>query len=309
MSKKQRKDMYQEITNKVIEALEKGTIPWEKPWQGTGGLRGLPRSVSTGKTYSGVNLWLLDTAYSNPWWLTFKQAKSLGGCVRKGECGTQIVFYKFVEVKNADTGDVENTFPILKSFTVFNVDQCDIPQEALDNLDARLDKLCGKEVVRNDNEIIDNAQSLMDTYLERENIELLTGGNRAFYRPSSDRITMPKLTDFRDSNSYYATRYHEAVHSTGHKSRLAREDLAKVEAKGDESYSREELTAELGASFLCGVTGIVNKGLTDNRDAYIASWLEALKNDKRAVVVAGGRATKAAEFILGDDFQNESDAE
>ena len=308
MSKKQRKDMYQEITNTVVEALKNDTIPWEKPWRAGCSMKDMPRSVATGKVYRGVNIWLTAMAdFDSPWWMTYKQCQDLGGNVKKGEKSTLLCFYKMIEIKDKKTKEVTDTYPMLKGFRVFNLEQCELPQEALDKLDTRLAKLGGDaDAIVNENEVIENAQKLMDSYFKREKIEVLTGGDRAYYQPSKDRIQMPDMKHFVDSESYYATLFHEGIHSTGHKSRLAREDLAKVAHFGDEDYSREELTAELGASFLCGVTGIENKGLTDNRDDYIKGWLTKLENDPRAVVVASGKAMKASEFVLGDNYEQQA---
>ena len=306
MSKKQRKNMYQEITNTVVEALKNDTIPWEKPWKAGCSMKNMPRSVATGKVYRGVNIWLTAMAdFESPWWMTYKQCQDLGGNVKGGESSTELCYFKIVEIKDKTTKEVTDKYPILKSFRVFNLEQCELPKEALDKLDARLEKLDNDAIV-NENEVIENAQKLMDSYFKREKIEVFTGGNRAYYQPSTDRIQMPDMKHFVDSESYYATLFHEGIHSTGHESRLAREDLSKIARFVDEDYTREELNAELGASFLCGVTGIENKSVASNRDAYIKGWLTKLESDPKAVVVASGKAMKASEFVLGDNYEQQA---
>jgi len=293
-------DMYKHITDQVIAHLQEGTIPWEKPWA-TSGARGFARSVSTGKAYQGINQLLLALqGNASPWWLTFNQAKALGGCVRGGESATKVAFWKRIKIIDEETQE-EKTIPLLRHFSVFNAEQCDLPEEAIEKLAKRLDKLAGKKARRTKKQIIEEAQTVCDAYLSREKIKLTHGGDSAFYRPTSDSIGMPKMDSFKSANHYYTTLFHESVHSTGHSSRLDRGNDTRDRSRDKElqEYSREELVAEMGAAFLCGITGVANKSVDKNRDAYIKNWLTKLNDDPKAIVVASGHAGKAADFITG----------
>ena len=303
-------DIYNLVTERIIQALEKDIIPWEKPWSSEGGQRCFPRSVSTGKLYTGVNTWLLSLmGYNSPWWLTFNQVKKLGGTVKQGEKASPIVFWKFFKTEDKTTKK-EKTIPMLRKFSAFNIEQCCMPDEELENLAKRLDKLAGKKVVKTDaekNATIDICESTIRAYLDGQKLQVQDKAS-AFYSPSLDFIGMPKLDTFKTSEHYYATLYHESVHSTGHKSRLNRKDLTdETNTFGTVGYAREELTAELGASFLCGITGIDTQPVTENRDAYIKGWLKKLSDDNKCIMVASGKAGKASDFILGK--QQEGDIE
>ena len=306
--KKVRRDLYQEITDAVIVSLEQGNIPWEKPWGADGaGLRDAPRSVSTGKTYRGTNWFWLEMmrqakGYTSQWWLTFNQAKKLGGVVKRGEKGTVAVFWKLITKDEIDPETGEKaavSFPVLRSFVVFNADQCDLPVEALAKLGKRLDKLA--PVIDDEDATVIEPIAIADAalmgFITDQKIGFANGGNRAYYSPSDDRVQMPPVQSFKDSESYYATLAHETVHSTGHKSRLSRA-FEEDAAFGSADYSREELVAELGASMVLAVLGIAKPEIDTNRDAYIQSWIKKLKSDPKAIVLASGKAAKAADFIL-----------
>ena len=324
-TKKARNDMYAQITEAVIASLEQGQIPWEKPWQiegSEGGLRDAPRSVSTGKVYRGMNWFWLEmmrqaNGFCSPWWMTYRQAKNLGGTVKKGAKSTRAMFWKILDGADEidpETGKAKKTsYPVLRSFAIFNLDQCDLPPAAIDRLAARLDKIAPVTTgaADNDNKRIEAADAALMEYIDDQGIGLEHGGWQAYYSPSRDHIQMPELRTFFDSESYYATLAHEAVHSTGHKSRLARsvEDKA---AFGSAQYSREELTAELGASMICSVIGVAKPEIDKNRDAYIQSWIKKLQSDPKAVVVAGGKAGRAADYVLSfaaDDGDQEPTAQ
>lgn len=300
-TKKAKRDLYAEITNRVIASLEEGRVPWEMPWA-CAGARGFARSVSTGKVYTGVNQLLLSmSGYASPWWMTYKQATELEGVVRKGEKATTVVFWKFIEEVDKDTKKkTGKRIPILRHFNVFNAEQCELPKEAVAKLEKRLEKVAPMKVV-NENEVIEEAQMISDNYLIREEIKLSHGGDSAHYTPALDSITMPTMESFKSSNHYYTTLFHEEVHSTGHSKRLNRGlDTNKENVQfGSGSYCREELVAEMGASFLCGLTGIANKSIDVNRNSYIKGFLKLLKEDKRAIIVASGKASKAVDLITG----------
>lgn len=302
MTKKKRRDLFNEVTTSVITALESGTIPWERPWaNASGSKRHFPRSVSTGKVYSGINIFtmFLSHRWECPWYLTFRQAKKLGGSVRGGEKGTMVVFWKMLKVDETDeaTGQkTKKTIPMLRNFTVFNVEQCDLPDDAIERLAKRLDRIAPKAPPKREIEILKDAQGISDAYTDRSGVAVNHGGSRAYYSPAQDYIQMPDQHTFNTDHAYYATLFHEEAHSTGHESRLNR--IKTTANFGSEDYSREELTAEMGAAFLCAVTGISKPEVDGNRDAYIASWIKALKDDERALVVAAGKAQKAADYIL-----------
>jgi antirestriction protein ArdC len=303
-----KRDVYQEITNTIIASLEAGTIPWHQPWVVCGD-RGLPRSGATGKPYSGINTLLTQFApYESPWWLTFKQCKELGGNV-KGQKGTMITKWIVFDqgdddevVKKSDGGKHYAKRPILKHFVVFNLEQCNLPDEALEKFAKRLDKLAPPRTpsAGEQHRCKDNADKVSGDYLHRENINLSHKGNQAFYAPLEDRIQMPERDQFVDSNFYYATLFHEEVHSTGHSSRLDRGNDTRSRSGSDEVqvYSREELVAEIGSAFICGMLGIANTNTNTNRDSYIAGWLKKLKDDKKAIILASSAATKAADYVL-----------
>lgn len=283
---KQQRDIYQEITDKIVAALEKGVAPWVKPWASCGA----PRNAVTGREYSGINLLLLGMApYSSPLWLTYNQAKAVGGQVRKGEHGTAVVLYKPFAVKDAEAegrGEEgkEKVIPLLRTFTVFNVEQIDgLPEKYTTQQRPQLDSFT------------DNAAA--EAFLSPARIEL--GKSRACFIPSADVIYMPAKTAFRSVADFYATALHELTHWTGHKNRLARDFSGRF---GDAAYAFEELIAELGAAFLCAHAGIDGQL---QHESYIASWLKVLKNDKRAIFAASAAARKAAEFVMPPQDTNE----
>jgi len=278
------RDLYQEVTDKIIAKLEAGVTPWIKPWNCAAPNGGMPYNVISGKSYRGINIPLLYcNEYTFTGWLTYKQAQEVGAHVKAGEHGSMIVFFKpwkIRDVKAIAAGDkdaVEKTIPILRSFTVFNVAQVEgLPEKYLPKLDERT------QIERQT-----QAEALLSKAVVKH------GGDRAFFTPSHDFIQLPTPESFTDAGSYYATGLHELTHWTGHQSRLAREYGKRY---GDEQYAREELVAEMGAAYLCGHCGIAGKL---QHAEYIASWLQVLKNDKRAVLTAASHAQKAADFVTG----------
>jgi antirestriction protein ArdC len=235
--------------------------------------------------------------------------KKLGGTVKQGEKASPVVFWKFFKTEDKTTKK-EKTIPMLRNFQAFNIEQCDIPEKELVKLAKRLDKLAGQKVVKTDkteNEKIEVCEATIRAYLDGQALQVQDKAS-AFYSPSHDYIGMPQLDTFKTSEHYYATLFHEAVHSTGHKNRLNRKDLTdEKNTFGTVGYAREELTAELGASFLCGIVGIDTQPVTENRDAYIKNWLRKLRNDNKCIIVASGKAGKASDYILGE--QQEGDTE
>ncbi|WP_045391704.1 ArdC family protein [Vibrio rotiferianus] len=273
------KDFHQEITNQIIEALENGVKPWTCPWDVSCG-SGIPVNYLTKEPYKGMNILLLwskamEKKYSSNCWLGFGQAKKLGGHVRLGEKGTHITFYSMVE-KDAENEEGKEVFPIMKTHTVFNLDQ-------IEGIDV--------ETVDVPNEPLSRIESA-DRFIEATGAVIEHRGENAFYSPSSDVIVLPDTRRFSCADDLYATSFHEIVHWTSHKSRLDRKLKGKF---GDKDYAFEELVAELGSAFLTaefGISGDVQ------HESYIADWLSVLKNDKRFIFKAASLASKAHLYLL-----------
>ncbi|TMZ70243.1 DUF1738 domain-containing protein [Klebsiella pneumoniae] len=269
--------IYQMVTEKIIEKLEQGVVPWRQPWRS-----GMAVNWKTQKAYRGINTILLEAGE----YATFKQVKEAGGHVKKGAKGNIVVFWKWIEKENEETGEIDK-IPFLRYYKVFNIKtQCEgIESKQKDE--------------RFDHDPIESAERIRHTYTGPTFKE---APGRAFYQPLTDTISVPPLCDYEKPEEYYCTLFHEMVHSTGHKTRLNREGITKIANFGDKVYSKEELVAEIGAAMLCGVTGIDNSTLP-NSAAYIQSWLRVLKEDKRLVVQAAAQAQKAADYIQGIEFK------
>ena len=293
------RDLYQEVTDKIIAELERGAAPWLKPWTSAAPAPGaamLPRNYASGRTYRGINIPLLWSApFPDQRWLTFKQAQELGAHVRKGERGSMIVFFKPWAVRDVNaSGDAEEkTIPVLRMFHVFNVAQID----GLPDSGEAAAPAPGSDPIGDDRH--QRAAALL------AQARVTHGGDRAFYAPDADLIALPPPASFSGPDQYSATALHELTHWTGHKSRLDR--LSKLARFGDEEYAREELCAELGAAFLCAEFGIINPEL--RHAGYIDSWLRVLRRDKRAVIQAASLAQKAADFITGRSAAAEPEQE
>lgn len=273
-------DIYAVVTNRIIEHLEKGVVPWQQPWHNAG----TPQNLVTGKQYRGINLLLLGSlGYSQNSFLTFKQAKELGGSVKKGEKSELVVFWNWVEKKNEKTQEVEK-IPFLRYYNVFNISQCEgIPKEKL------------PPVVERENNPIQSCEEIINKMPKRP--EIRHKEHQAYYNVEKDYVNMPEISSFVDSQSYYGTLFHELVHSSGHVSRLNRKELMEETSFSSEIYSIEELTAEIGASYLKAQAGIPLDTLGDSA-AYIQHWLKQLKNDKKLIVYASAHAQRAADFIM-----------
>jgi len=287
--------IYDLITDRIIALLEQGVIPWRKPWDPS---TGAPRNLVSGKAYRGINAMLLASlGFSSPWFATFHLIKASGGSVKKGVHGFPVVFWKFLDTGAEPDGEDENTsrrdrVPLLRYYTVFNLDQTEgIPTEKI----PPLHKLAFDP--------IEACERIVAEMPQRPEIRFTTEG-RAYYRPSTDIVTMPLRESFANPAAFYGTIFHELCHAAGHESRLARKSLADRAPFGTADYSREELVAEMGAGFLCAHAGIEAATL-DNSAAYIQSWLRILKDDRRAVIVAAGQAQKAADFILDGQPEKE----
>lgn len=264
-------DIYQQVTDRIINALEQGTAPWLKPWAANKCGAVGPYNAASGRPYNGIN-WLV---LGEGGWLTFKQAKELGGSVRKGEKGTQIVFWSFPKIKQDD--GTEKVVPFAKGYTVFAVEQCD-------GIDAAKLKAPAPVVA---------GQTNINVIAAQAGAQVRHGGARAYYSPSTDHVQMPSLDAFESADAYAGTLAHELVHWTGHQSRCDRQFGKRF---GDDAYAFEELVAEIGSAFVCAQMGIALEGL--QHTSYVASWLKVLKGDKRAIFTASSQAKKAAEFLL-----------
>ena len=270
-------DAYQIVTAQIIEALGSGVIPWRKPWQCVS----LPTNLHTGKTYRGINMLTLSfSPYASPYWVTFKQAQALGGSVKKGEKGRSIVFWSRMIKEDAETGESKPIF-LLKRYIVFNAEQCNGLELPENKVERKAD--------------IETAEKVHLFMPNRPSVSF--DGSAAYYVPSRDQVVVPPKSTFRTMESFYATLYHELVHSTGHASRLNRFKDDGPAHFGSESYSKEELVAELGSAFLCAHAGISNE-TQENSAAYIQGWLRAFNNDKRMIMQAASAAQKAADYIL-----------
>ena len=272
-------DIYKEITDRIITQMEEGIIPWQKPWIACG--KAISRS--TGKPYSLLNQMLLGRPGE---YLTFKQCQEAGGKVKKGEKSSMVVFWKWIEQENEETGEKKEV-PFLRYYNVFHIDQCE----------GVTAKHTTETAFPDGAEPLEAAQDIIYDYLSREGVKLShEEGDRAFYRPATDEVVLPIRKQFVSTAEYYSTVFHELTHSTGHPSRLNR--LTRPSFFGTEDYSKEELVAEIGAATLINHVGLETSTSFRNNAAYIQNWLAVLKDDKRFIVSAAGKAEKAVALIL-----------
>lgn len=276
--------VYEVITDRIVRLLDEGTVPWRKPWRAAD----MPRSIR-GRAYRGINLWLLlHRGFSDPRWLTFKQAQQLGGRVRPGQKGTPVVLWKPLMVADPNDSTRQKKVLLLRYYTVFNVEQCD----GLTLPAIKVTETKGKPS--------EAADAIMAGYLNTDRGPRFDhlGGDRAYYSPVMDSISIPAKDTFDSTDGYYATVFHEMGHSTGHEERLNRKGITGFDHFGSGQYAKEELVAEMTAAFLAGETGL-DPAVLDNTAAYIASWKRALTDDPKLVVSAAAQAQKAADLILG----------
>ena len=287
--------VYDIINQRIIELLEKGTVPWRKTWNAESNM---PKNLVSKKEYQGVNVFLLSNMpYGSPYWLTFNQAKEKGGHIRKGEKSTPVIFWKILDKTATDASEEEGKngkIPLLRYYSVFNVEQCE-----------------GIKVPESEEKVhvfssIERAEEVIASMPIRPAIQY--GGNKASYRPSSDTVTLPPRHSFESPEEFYCCCFHELAHATGHETRLARKTVVEATGFGSNEYSKEELVAEMGAAFLCGYCGIEQKTI-ENSAAYIQGWQKVLKDEKKLLVHAAAQAKKAAYYILnrkgGEDELND----
>lgn len=280
-------DLYQEITNRIMSQLEAGVVPWHKPWA----VSGMALSHANGKPYSLLNQLMLGEPGE---YVTFKQCQAEGGKIRKGAHSRMVVFWKMInrplktkdgsEKTTAEGKPMFETIPYLQYYNVFHINDCE--------------DIKPKYPLPEGAEVHADAQAILDGYVARSGVQLVhMEQDKAYYTPALDKIVLPLREQFKSTGEYYATAFHEATHSTGHPSRLNR--LDKQAHFGNEEYSKEELVAEIGSATLVAKAGLETERTFDNSVAYIQSWLKALKNDKRMIVSAAGKAEKAVNLILG----------
>lgn len=276
-------NVYQLVTDRIIEELQKGNIPWEKPW--TGVRSGAFNRISK-KPYSLLNQMLLKHEGE---YATFKQWSELGGKIRKGEKSEIVVFWKIFEKEEInDKGEKEKvTIPLLKYINVFHISQV----EGVEPLKQPFNEVTP----------IEEADKIIIDYVTREHITFEEkASDKAFYSPSMDCVVVPMKEQYKHINEYYSTTFHELTHSTGHPSRLDRLKTGAVAAFGSETYSKEELVAEIGSATILNTLGIETAKTFRNSAAYIQNWLHVLQNDNKFIVSAASKAEKAVAYILGE---------
>lgn len=282
-----KKSVYDIVTDKIIDQLEKGVVPWRKTWN----FNGDSFKNIRGNEYSGVNVLLLSMStmskgYSSPYWCTYKQAVDLGGHVKKGEKATLVIYWKMLEKDTGKTDEnnnpIKKTIPLLRYYNVFNIEQTEnIPVNKLPKTETK------------DINPIESCEQIIKSYKDKPIIDI----GKPAYVPCLDKITMPNIQNFEKEEYYYSTLFHELVHSTGAAKRLNRDGVSKIDRFGSEQYSKEELIAEIGACFLCNKTCIENITI-ENSGAYVQSWLSALNDDKRLIVNASSKAQHAVDYII-----------
>jgi antirestriction protein ArdC len=273
-------NVYEIITNQIIESLESGVVPWRKPWSSN-----LPHNLVSQKPYRGMNVFILATAgFESKYWLTFKQCASLGGRVKAGSKARTVTFWNVGQEKlNAKTGKVSKPF-MLRYYSVFNLTQTE---------GINLPRAVFERNKRSEFEAIESAETLAESMPNAPGFEQ---SDSAYYAPSRDVIGMPARSAFTHPAEYYSTLFHELTHATGHANRLHRESFDNPTQFGSESYSKEELLAEMGAAFLCGLSGIERQTLP-NTAAYLQTWIARLRGDSKLILSAASLAQKAADYI------------
>jgi antirestriction protein ArdC len=295
---KSRPDLYQEVTDRVIASLAAGTAPWRQPWHGYG----RARNLVSGTVYTGINAFLLNFLAPKPipLYLTFKQARERGGHVRKGARAERVYFFKTLHKdaegqtvaperaeQLADGGQEVQRIPFLRSFAVFNVADVEGITWEVPELST-----IAQEPVDACEELLIGAAGRLPAILHEVERE-------AYYEPRRDTVNLPAMGSFRTGGDYYATLFHELSHSTGHVTRLNRPGVAgQIDPQGDE-YAREELIAEMGAAFLCALTGLDAPALADNSAAYLAAWIDRLRADNKLIFRAAAAAQRSTDYLLG----------
>lgn len=296
-----RKDIYQRVTDQIVSELEKGTRPWLKPWNAEHAAGRITRPLrANGIPYRGINVLMLwasatEHGYAAPLWLTYKQAQELGAQVRKGEKGSLVVYANTItrtEQDEATGEDMEREIPFMKGYTVFNAEQVEgLPAHFYAMQQPALDPVARIETA--------------EAFFAATGATIREGGDRAFYSLAGDHVQMPPFVAFKEPEAFYATLAHELCHWTKHPKRLDRDFGRK--RFGDEGYAMEELVAELGAAFVCADLQLTPQPREEHA-TYIASWLKALKDDKRAIFAAAAHAQRAADYLVALQERREAAA-
>jgi antirestriction protein ArdC len=275
--------VYEIITDKIIKQLESGVAPWRKPWTCQP-----PANLITQREYRGLNVFTLASqGFPSRFWLTFNQVSKLGGKIRKGEKSSPVIFWNVGDEQEATTQDgaKETTRPfLLRYYSVFNLSQT----EGIDISESLLQETRTNDPIETCEQLVTNMP----------NPPAFEQSDKAWYSPANDVVGMPARGLFHSSEEYYATEFHELAHSTGHAKRLHRENFDNPVSFGSESYSKEELIAEMTAAMLCGIARIEQR-ILENSAAYLKTWITRLKSDSRLLVSAASHAQKAADFIQG----------
>lgn len=286
-----RKEIEQRITDMVTAQLRDGVAPWRKPWNGAGYV---PTSLQTGKPYRGVNafmLALLGAEYERSLWVTYNQAKHLGGHVIRGQKGLPVIFYSMINKRDKETGE-ETRVPLMRLSNVFNVSQCCSGCDTCDGVRIPAKYWTKREPVA----VLDGVTALLDAYKSKPEI-YHRQGDEAFYRPSTDSITLPMRDQFASAEDYAYTLAHELTHSTSHESRLNRKAESGFAPFGSANYAEEELVADIGAQMVLSTLGVSVD--MPNSASYLAGWLKALENDPAMIIKASSKAQRAADYMLG----------
>jgi antirestriction protein ArdC len=274
--------VYRIITEQILKQLTAGIVPWRRPWT-----TAAPCNLVSQKEYRGINTFMLSASgFPSRYWLTYAQAQKLGGHVKKDEHGSMVTFWNIGEEKiNPKTGKLSKPF-LLRYYKVFNLSQTEGIAHKLGLAEAS-----AKPVPD-----IDACERIVANMPNAPRI--IPSADRAYYQPSADHVGMPAKSVFHSSESYYSVLFHELTHSTGNALRIGREGIEQLNSFASESYSKEELVAEMGSAYLCGHTGIA-PAVIENSAAYLRSWISALKGDSKLLVTAASAAQKACDYIRG----------
>src|SRR5258706_1089786 len=288
--KQKKANVYSIITSRITKQLEEGVIPWQKSCAESG----LPQSVVTKRPYRGINVWLLAMlSFPRNNFITTKQLKEVGGVVKEEEKAALVTFWNWKEVTDEQSGESKN-IPFLRYYTVYNSDQCDgIPDEVLPAPPVHV-----KNPVK---------QAEQTVLLMQQKPVIKHREKKSFYDPCLDIINVPKIDTFESQEYYYRSLFHQLIHATGHVSRLNRKEVMLMsELRADESFSSEELIAEMGTGYLMSVCGFTNDFVSKDKEVRAKGWLEKFKENKQLVIYAGGKAQQAVDFILNVSFKEKT---
>lgn len=288
-------NLYEEVTNKIISMIEQGVAPWRRTWS----TYGLARNYGTDHIYTGINLMLMNnTMHPIPYFLTFKQVKEQGGSIKKDAKAEKVIYFdvyykdgndktltKEEAIQHRKNGEEIQVLKFIKYYLVFNIEDIEGIEFEIPDMELK------------PNEKIARCESIIENMPKRPELSQINA-NRACYAPELDFVNMPSIEQFESAEYYYATFFHELIHSTGHASRLAREEVMNPQKFGGVSYSKEELVAEMGASFLCSSVQIDYDNIVENNVAYLAGWLNVLREDSKFIFKVASNAQKAADYIL-----------